>query len=55
LDPTSDELNDLVPDMECLTLDSKSRSMTTVASQETIPREDVIVGLPFYSDGSVWE
>lgn len=55
LDPASDESSDLVPDMECLTLDSKSRSMTTVASQETVPREDVIVGLPFFSEGHVWE
>jgi RNA exonuclease 4 len=55
LDPASDESSDLVPDMECLTLDSKSRSMTTVASQETVPREDVIMGLPFFSEGHVWE
>ena len=58
----SDESSDaLLPEMECVTLDSKSRSMTTVASQETIWKDDVMLvgGLPFYSEqGSItraWE
>lgn len=50
-DPISDEASDVLPEMECLTLESKSRSLTTVASQETVPREDVLVSLPFYSEG----
>jgi RNA exonuclease 4 len=56
-DPVSDESSDWLPEMECLTLDSKSRSMTTVASQETISRDDVFVsGLPFYAEGTrAWE
>jgi RNA exonuclease 4 len=56
---TSDEFSYLLPEMECVTLDSKSRSMTTVASQETIWKDDVMLvgGLPFYSEhGSrAWE
>lgn len=58
-DPVSDESSDPLPEMECLTLASKSRSLTTVASQETISRDEHVLvgGLQFcYAEGNrAWE